>query len=184
MPDQFPDDDSTYTALITSPPYPNRHDYTRVFGVELMFGFLTWEQTRKLRRQSLHSHPAARPDRPECCGYSDSHKLMRVLSNLERDGADTRVCRMLKGYFQDIYQCLLEACRVCKPGAKLAFVLGNVQYAGHCIPVDELTAELGSDVGLECKKICVGRYRGNSAQQMGKYGRRPSREAVVLFERP
>lgn len=27
-------------GVITSPPYANRHDYTRVFGVELMFAFL------------------------------------------------------------------------------------------------------------------------------------------------
>ena len=33
----LPDRNDTYTAVITSPPYPNRHDYTRVFGVELMF---------------------------------------------------------------------------------------------------------------------------------------------------
>ena len=56
----IPDDDDTYTAVITSPPYPNRHDYTRVFGVELMVGFLTEAQTQRLRYESLRSHPEAR----------------------------------------------------------------------------------------------------------------------------
>ena len=179
----IPDDDCTYTALITSPPYPNRHDYTRIFGVELMFGFLTPEQTRQLRYQSLHSHPEARPNRPDCSEYSHSTKLSAILSDLENEVSDLRVRRMVGGYFRDIYLCLREASRVCKPHAKLAFVLGNVQYAGHTIPVDELTAELGARVGLHCKKICVGRFRGNSAQQMRKYGRRPSRESIVIFER-
>ena len=179
----IPDQDCTYTALITSPPYPNRHDYTRIFGVELMFGFLTSEQTKKLRYQSLHSHPEAHPDRPECSEYSHSQELLTILSHLEREGTDLRVRRMVSGYFRDIYLCLREASRVCKPRAKLAFVLGNVQYAGRSIPVDELTAELGSKVGLNCKKIYVGRFRGNSAQQMRKYGRRPSRESIVIFER-
>lgn len=178
----IPDDDNTYTALITSPPYPNRHDYTRIFGVELMFGFLTWEQIRQLRYKSLQSHPESRPNRTNDDGYSPPLQFVDVLSNLNRDGADPRICRMLDGYFRDIYQCLREAARVCKPGAKLAFILGNVQYGGYPILVDELTAELGEEVGLECKKIYVARYRGNSAQQMGKYGRQPSREAVVIFE--
>ena len=179
----IPDDDATYTALITSPPYPNRHDYTRIFAVELMLGFLTFEQIRALRRQSLESHPEARPRRPRAESYVPPQKLTDILSRIEQTGIDRRVSRMLRGYFLDIRQCLQEARRVCKPGAKMAFVLGNVQYAGHSVPVDELTAELGEGVGLKCTKICAVRHRGNSAQQMGTYGRRPSREAVVLFGR-
>ena len=65
----LPDDNRRYTAIITSPPYPNRHDYTRVFGVELLYGFLNWEQTRQIRYQSIHSHPESRPRRPSYDDY-------------------------------------------------------------------------------------------------------------------
>ncbi len=179
----IPDRDEIYTALITSPPYPNRHDYTRIFAVELMLAFLTFAQTQELRRQSLESHPEARPARPTAIGYRPPQKLLAIVSRLEQAGVDRRVTRMLKGYFLDIHHCLQEVRRVCRPGANLAFVLGNVQYAGYSVPVDELTAELGEGAGLTCTKICAVRYRGNSAQQMRTYGRRPSREAVVLFAR-
>ena len=81
----LPDAASTYTAVITSPPYPNRHDYTRVFGVELMFGFLDWEQTRQLRYQSFHSHPEARPLRPETSGYVRPRRLAETVSQI-REG--------------------------------------------------------------------------------------------------
>jgi hypothetical protein len=50
------------------------------------------------------------------------------------------------------------------------------------ITVDELTAEVGEQAGLKCEKLLVARYRGNSAQQMGKHGRNPSRESVVVFQ--
>ena len=180
---RIPDDDQTYTAVITSPPYPNRHDYTRIFGVELLFAFLSEHEIRQLRYQTLHSHPEARPTRPDSTGYSCPHGLLSIVSDLQELRADPRVSTMLHGYFRDIYLCLREASRVCKPAAKLAFVVGNVRYAGRLVPVDELTAELGTQVGLSVRKIYVGRYRGNSAQQMGRYGRQPSREAVVLFER-
>ena len=179
----LPDDTNTYTALITSPPYPNRHDYTRVFGVELMLGFLTETQTQRLRHDSLQSHPEARPYKDDMAGYRHPATLNTILGRLSREGVDSRVCRMLDGYFKDIYRCLREARRVCRRGARLAFVVGNVQYGGHSIPVDELTAELGARAGLRCKRMCVARYRGNSAQQMRKHGRRPSRETIVLFER-
>lgn len=180
----LPDAPSTYAAVITSPPYPNRHDYTRVFGVELMFGFLDWEQTRQLRYQSFHSHPEARPARPDTNGYVRPRRLARAVAQIGRKEKDARVKEMIEGYFLDLYLVLREVRRVCKRGARVAFVVGNAQYRGVPIAVDELTAEIGEQVSLKCEKLLVARYRGNSAQQMGKYGRNPSREAVVVFRRP
>lgn len=180
---QLPDKNSLYSAVITSPPYPNRHDYTRVFGVELMFGFLDWEGTRKLRYQSFHSHPEARPKRPQTNGYVQPHLLTQAISFIEKANKDLRVPPILKGYFLDMYICLKEIHRVCKAGAMIAFVVGNAQYCGVPILVDELTAEIGNQVGLSCEKIIVARWRGNSAQQMGEYGRQPSRESIVIFQK-
>ncbi len=170
-----------YSAVITSPPYPNRHDYTRVFGIELMFGFLDWEQTRQLRYQSFHSHPEARPSRPNANGYVQPRRLARAVAHIRRKEKDPRVSKMIEGYFLDLYLSLREVQRVCSPKARSAFVVGNAQYQGVPIAVDELTAEVGEQAGLTCEKLLVARYRGNSAQQMGKYGRNPSRESVVMF---
>ncbi len=177
----LPESDSTYTAVITSPPYPNRHDYTRVFGVELMFAFLNWEETRNLRYQSVQSHPEARPQRPEINGYKPPEDLTRALSELGRVEVDRRIPPMLKGYFLDIYLALKEFSRVCRRGADIAVVVGNAQYYGIPFPVDELTAQIGEQCGLVCERIVAVRYRGNSAQQMGKYGFKPSRESIVVF---
>jgi hypothetical protein len=169
--------------VITSPPYPNRHDYTRIFGVELMFGFLDWEQTRQLRYQSFHSHPEARPVRPDTNRYAQPRRLARAVAQIGRNEKDPRVKEMIEGYFLDLYLVLREVRRVCKRKARVAFVVGNAQYRGVPIAVDELTAEIGEQAGLKCEKMLVARYRGNSAQQMGKYGRRPSRESVVVFRK-
>ena len=175
----LPDPDGAYSAVITSPPYPNRHDYTRVFGVELMFGFLDWEENRALRYQSFHSHPEARPQRPSAAGYVPPERLDRNIGHLD----DTRIRRMLRGYFLDMYLCLCEVARVSRRGAKAALVVGNARYGGKAILVDEFTAELGERAGLVCQEIRAVRWRGNSAQQMGRYGREGSRESVVIFEK-
>ena len=175
----LPDRDGTYSAVITSPPYPNRHDYTRVFGVELMFGFLDWEQNRKLRYQSFHSHPEARPRRPEAAEYRPPARLEDCVRDLE----DHRIRRMLRGYFLDMYLCLREVVRVCRDGAMAAFVVGNARYGGNVVLVDEFTAELGEQAGLVCREIRAVRWRGNSAQQMGRHGRVASRESIVIFEK-
>jgi hypothetical protein len=179
----LPDARGTYSAVITSPPYPNRHDYTRVFGIELMFGFLDWEQTRQLRYQSFHSHPEARPSRPNANGYVQPRRLARAVAQIRRKEKDPRVSKMIEGYFLDLYLVLREVRRVGKRKARVAFVVGNAQYRGVPIAVDELTAEVGEQAGLKCEKLLVARYRGNSAQQMGRYGRNPSRETVVVFKK-
>ena len=175
----LPDCDETYSAVITSPPYPNRHDYTRVFGVELMFDFLDWEESRELRYQSFHSHPEARPRRPAADEYVPPEHLEENIDHL----TDPRLQRMLRGYFLDMYLCLREVARVSREGARIAFVVGNARYGGKAILVDEFTAELGERAGLVCREIRAVRWRGNSAQQMGRYGRVASRESVVMFEK-
>ena len=176
----MPASDAEYSAVITSPPYPNRHDYTRIFGVELMFAFHDWEANRALRYQTFHSHPEARPNRPS----AEKYKPPEALENIVRDLSGKRLQRMLNGYFLDIYVCLCEVARVCRQGARAAFVVGNTQYDGTAILVDEFTAEIGEHVGLTCNEIRAVRWRGNSAQQMGKYGLKAARESIVMFEKP
>ena len=176
---RLPMSDERFSAVITSPPYPNRHDYTRVFGIELMTFFLSWEQNRALRHQSFHSHPEARPQRPAVPGYVAPLGLEDCISNV----GDGRLRRMLRGYFLDLYLCLSEIARVCAPGARIGIVVGNAQYGGNAVMVDEYTAELGERAGLRCREIRVVRWRGNSAQQMKTFGRKPSRESIVVFRK-
>jgi DNA modification methylase len=181
---KLPDTPNSYSAVITSPPYPNRHDYTRVYGVELMFGFLDWKDTKDLRYQSFHSHPEAHPTRSDLSDYLQPERLGRIVEKIRKAKEDSRLLKMLLGYFQDMYLCLREIARVCRKNAHVAIVVGNAQYRGQPIPVDEFTAELGEQIGLRCEKLLAVRYRGNSAQQMRVYGRKPSRESVVIFRKP
>ena len=176
----MPASDANYSAVITSPPYPNRHDYTRIFGVELMFAFHDWDANRALRYQTFHSHPESRPNRPS----AEKYKPPKALEGIVRDLSDKRMQRMLNGYFLDMYLCLCEVARVCRQGARAAFVVGNTQYDGRPVLVDEFTAEIGEHAGLTCKEIRAVRWRGNSAQQMGKYGLKAARESIVMFEKP
>lgn len=180
---RLPMEDKTYTAVITSPPYPNRHDYTRVFGVELMFGFLDWEGTRDLRRQTLHSHPEAKPIRPPSDGYSEPAFVTKSIRRVAAHEAGERIVAMLHGYFLDLFLSMREVARSLKPGGHAAFVLGNAQYNGIPIEVDKAAAVIGKQAGLKCTEIRVVRERGNSAQQMKVHGRNPSRESIIIFRR-
>lgn len=172
-------------AVITSPPYLNRHDYTRIFALELTTGFITSQQELKhLRYGSLRSHPEARASKgADVSEFQRPAKLQEVLGLLptDRRGCDTRVKNMIDGYFEDMFLVLRSVKRRVRSGGHIAFVIGNVQFGGITIPVDEIVASIGESIGLKCIDVLVARERGNSAQQMRDFGKKESRESIVIW---
>ena len=173
-----------FDAVITSPPYPNRHDYTRIYSLEMMFDFISDnEQLKKIRYETIRSHVEARK-RYEAIGYEKPEALESLLSKVKRNGTNNpQVINMLEGYFEDMYLSLSEIHRCLKNGGKVAMVISNVRFAGVNIPVDELLSEIGTQAGLTPKEIWAVRYRGNSSQQMRDYTRKPSRESIVIWQK-
>jgi site-specific DNA-methyltransferase (cytosine-N4-specific) len=110
--------------------------------------------------------------------------LLEVLSNLDgKELNNPRIPIMIKGYFEDMNLVLKELYKVCQPGAKIALVVGNVRFEGELIPVDLLLSDLASDAGFQINKVIITRYKGNSSQQMGKYGRVPVRESILIWSK-
>jgi hypothetical protein len=151
--------------------------------VELQFAFLDWGGLRRLRYQSFSSHPEAKPERVVASGYVEPAGLEATIARIGGLVIDSRVPRMLHGYFEDLYLFLREIHRVLRTGGRAAVVLGNVSYCGVSLEVDRLAAEIAVQAELEPRVIYVARRRGNSAQQMREHGRRPQRESVVVVAR-
>lgn len=176
---------SSVDGLITSPPYANRHDYSRIFQIELLFLGLTEPRITKLRHSAFRSHVEAKVPgsiRQSGKAYKVPDTLTEVIDRLPSD-ADPRIQPLLEGYFEDVYFSLLEVSRILKSGGRAAYVLGNVRHAGVMVPVDEITAEISHQAGLAFDTAWIMRFRGNSAQQMGNYGREPARETIVFLSR-
>ena len=92
---------------------------------------------------------------------------------------------MVDGYFTELGFLFAELFRVCKSGARLAFVNDNVRYAGEVIPVDYLTTDLAEQLGFKAVKIyTLKQQKGNSSQQMAKYGRVALRKSITIWEKP
>ncbi len=62
-------------------------------------------------------------------------------------------------------------------------MVGNVRHAGVMVPVDEILVGVGAQVGFAREAVWVARLRGNSAQQMGEFGREPARESIVCLRK-
>lgn len=174
-----------FDAIITSPPYPNRHDYTRIYGLELIFNFIrNNNELKQIRYNTLRSHVEARK-RFEAQGYKQPAVIRKIIRRVEEVGLNnSKVPEMISGYFEDMFLSLSQMQRCLKRDGKLALVISNVRFGGVNIPVDQILAQLGEQTGLRTEAIFTTRYRGNSAQQMGRFKRKPSRESIVVWKNP
>lgn len=173
-----------FDAIITSPPYPNRHDYTRIYLLEMVFDFVSNNQELKqIRYNTLRSHVEAKK-RFEPNGYEQPAKLTGLIQKIEKNGVNNpQVTDMIEGYFEDMYLSLQEMQKRLVKRGKVGLVVSNVRFAGVNIPVDKLLCDIGIQAGLKPKAIWTARKRGNSAQQMKRYKRNPSRESIVVWEK-
>lgn len=171
------------TALITSPPYANRYDYTRTYSLELCFFFVNnFEEMRTLRQSILRSHIEVKlapnespPPHPVV------HEVVQTLSARADQLNNPKIPAMITGYFIDMQQVISEWSRCLVSGAPVAIVVDNVRFDGEMLPVDLILTDMAVRCGFEVEEIAVARYKGNSSQQMGKYGRIPVRESVLLW---
>ncbi len=171
-----------FDLVVTSPPYPNRHDYSRIFHIELLTIGLREDEVKRFRYSSLRSHIEAKQQVQVNSSYPSFPKLEKALASLP-DSADPRILPMLQGYFEDLYLTLRALHQHLVPEALCAFVVGNVRHAGVMIPVDEILVQIAGQSGYSFLGAWVARLRGNSAQQMGRFGRQPARESIVLLQR-
>ena len=95
------------------------------------------------------------------------------------------ILQMVKGYFTELTFVYMELFRVCKSGAKVAFVNDNVRYGGEIIPVDYISTYIAQQIGFKPVKIySLKQQKGNSSQQMAKFGRAPLRKSITIWEKP
>jgi hypothetical protein len=173
--------DKPPTTIITSPPYANRYDYSRTYSLELCVDFVkNFEELKKVRFSLLRSHIESKVGSGEKPSHPSVAEVVEALSHKELN--NPRIPYMLTAYFIDMKKGIEEWSRVLAPKAKVAMVVDNVRFEGNLLPVDLILSEMAEDEGFEVREIIVSRYKGNSSQQMKKYGKVPVRESVVVWQ--
>jgi hypothetical protein len=169
------------TAIITSPPYVNRYDYSHTYSLELCFEFVkNFEELKNIRFGLLRSHIESKVDLDEKPPHPSVAEVVEALARKELN--NPRIPHMLTAYFIDMKKCIEEWSKILAPNAKVAMVVDNVRFEGELIPADLILSEIAEESGFQVKEIIVSRYKGNSSQQMKKYGRIPVRESVVIWQ--
>lgn len=172
---------STIGIILTSPPYLNRYDYTRIYALEMALIGLTDKEVKAIRRKTLKSHVEAKYKIFPNLKSELLDDLMNKINHSKLTNAN--IPEMIIGYFHDIAWNLLECKRILKSKGIAAFVVGNCRFSGHHVEVDSIIAEIGSNIGLTLENILIAKARGSSIQQVHKYGEIPLRESVVIFKK-
>jgi hypothetical protein len=154
--------------VITSPPYANCFDYSKVYLVELWFGgfFKNVDDQKYFRQSSITSHVHYKWEKRH---NEFGHELInnQIKSFLVKQNLwDKKIPNMLIGYFSDMGKVLYEMIPNLNKNSTIGIVVGNSVYGGLPIATDILLSQIAIRLGYEF--ICIESYRTltTSSQQL------------------
>jgi DNA modification methylase len=176
--------------VITSPPYPNEKDYTRTTRLEsVILGLINdKEELRRVKKGLVRSNTRSvyvdDVDHLEVEGFESIQELAREIEARrialgKTSGFERLYHKVTKSYFGGMKRHLDSMKHVLKPGAKLAYVVGDqASYLQVMIRTGNIVAELAEACGYKVDSIDLFRTRQATAtkQQL--------REEVVVLTWP
>jgi len=177
-------------AVITSPPYPNEKDYTRTTRLEsVLLGFIKSKQDlRNLKKRLVRSNTRgvykADTDDAIVAGHLQIESIAAAIEKrrieMNKDSGFERLyARVTKLYFGGMARHLAELRRVLRPGARLAYVVGDqASYLQVMIRTGQLLAGIAESLGYEVVGLDLFRTRLATATK------KQLREEVVVLRWP
>jgi DNA modification methylase len=177
-------------AVITSPPYPNEKDYTRTTRLEsVLLGFIkSKNELRELKKRLVRSNTRgvykADTDDLLVAGHPQIESIAAAIEKrrveLNKDSGFERLyARVTKLYFGGMARHLAALRRVLRPGARLAYVVGDqASYLRVMIRTGQLLAGIAESLGYEVVGLDLFRTRLATATK------EQLREEVVVLRWP
>lgn len=162
-------------AVITSPPYPNEKDYTRTTRLEsVLLGFINSKaDLQALKRRLVRSNTRTVYKGDEDDKYIAEHQeIQRIASEIEArrvelgktSGFERLYAKVTKLYFGGMARHLANLREVLRPGAQLAYVVGDqASYFRVMIRTGELLADIADSLGYQVTGIELFRSRISTA---------------------
>ena len=177
-------------AVITSPPYPNEKDYTRTTRLEsVLLGLLQDKSDLKaLKRGLIRSNTRGVTveddddiwivNHPEIKRIADAIEERRIELG-KTSGFERLYARVTKLYFGGMLRHLTELRTLLKPGAHLAYVVGDqASYLRVMIRTGQLIGQIAESLGYQVESIDLFRTRLATATK------EQLREEVVVLKWP
>lgn len=162
---------SSVDAVITSPPYPNEKDYTRTTRLEsVLLGFIQSKADLQALKHNLvrsNTRGVYKADSDDEW-VADHEEIQRIAAAIEArrielgktSGFERQYHRVTKLYFGGMARQLAELRTILRPGAQLAYVVGDqASYLRVMIRTGQLLASIAEPLGYEVVNIDLFRTR-------------------------
>jgi DNA modification methylase len=177
-------------AVITSPPYPNEKDYTRTTRLEsVLLGFLSDSHDLKALKKGLirsNTRNVYKDDKDHI--FVENNKVIqRIAETIEKkrielhktSGFEKQYSKVTKLYFGGMIRHLSTLRQALRPGAKLAYVVGDqASYFRVMIKTGQILADIAQSLGYEVLEIDLFRTRLATATK------EQLREEVLILKWP
>lgn len=166
------------SAVITSPPYPNRFSYARETRPHMFF-FDFIENARAVGELETDAIGGTWGKATSILskGVKPVNEVVSELLAPFTNGIDGNgelMTSYVVKYFNNIYEHAEQISKVCRKSARLAYVIGNSKFYDHPLPSDEILASIFHQFGFGLERIDRMRKRQSKS---GLY------EAVVFMNR-
>ncbi|MDE2940197.1 MAG: site-specific DNA-methyltransferase [Chloroflexota bacterium] len=193
--------DNGFDVVVTSPPYANRYDYTRIYALELAYMGYDAARLKELRQVLLSATVENRSKREQlqrdygqtakvsqalemADGQTALQEALGVLNREAKNLSNRNVIDLVENYFTEMALVVIELGRLVPPGGHVYMVNDNVRYHGEEVPVDLILSDFAEQSGFRCESIwTLNRGKGNSSQQMGRFGRKELRKCVYHWRK-
>lgn len=166
------------TAVITSPPYPNRFSYARETRPHLFFfDFIESAQAVGQLETDAIGGTWGKATSVLARGVIPKNELIQSLLDPyvhDIDSNGNLMANYVVKYFNNIYDHAQAISEACHSQARLAYVIGNSKFYDHPLPSDEILASIFNHFGFQLEGIERMRKRQSKS---GLY------EAVVFMRR-
>lgn len=176
--------------VITSPPYPNEKDYTRTVRLEsVLLGFIhDRESLREVKKGLVRSNTRSVYKHDDDDAWLDQFPMIGELADQiearrvelgKTSGFERMYHRVTRLYFGGMARHLASLRTPLKPGARLAYVVGDqASYFRIMIRTGTLLAEIAERLGYQVDSIDLFRTRAATAT------RAQIKEEVVVLKWP
>lgn len=177
-------------AVITSPPYPNEKDYSRTVRLEsVLLGYLRNRsdlQTMKRNLVRSNTRGVYRSDDDDIW-IREHAEIDRIATAIEtrrislgkKSGFERMYPRVTRLYFGGMARHFISLSKVLKPGAYLAYVVGDqASYLRVMIRTGQILADIAERIGYKVESIDLFRTRQATAT------REQLREEVLVLRWP
>lgn len=166
-----------WDGVITSPPYLNGTNYIRNARLELWY----------LRHLSENADLRRLRDQVITSGINDVHSethwhpvtpgVELVVRAIEQNAYDSRIAKMIGGYFHDMADVFASLGECLRPGGRICIDIGDSIYNRVHVPTDDLLVEVAEHIGFQTLE------RVHLRKRISKGGE-AVRQQLLVFEWP